>query len=81
MPTQSDIFTAIKNRILMMKDIEEEEITPESYFISLKFDSLDYVEIQVFILETYGIMLKAELFSDHSISTLDELTNYVKSKL
>ncbi|AWK41999.1 acyl carrier protein [Photorhabdus laumondii subsp. laumondii] len=81
MPTQSDIFTAIKNRILMMKDIEEEEITPESYFISLKFDSLDYVEIQVFVLETYGIMLKAELFSDHSISTLDELTNYVKSKL
>ncbi|WP_323837296.1 acyl carrier protein [Photorhabdus africana] len=81
MPTQSDIFTAIKNRILMMKDIEEEEITPESYFVSLKFDSLDYVEIQVFVLETYGIMLKAELFSDHSISTLDELTNYVKSKL
>ncbi|MCC8374825.1 MULTISPECIES: acyl carrier protein [Photorhabdus] len=81
MPTQSDIFTAIKNRILMMKDIEEEEITPESYFASLKFDSLDYVEIQVFVLETYGIMLKAELFSDHSISTLDDLTGYVKSKL
>ncbi|MBS9437173.1 acyl carrier protein [Photorhabdus noenieputensis] len=81
MPTQSDIFTKIKNRILMMKDIEEEEITPESSFISLKFDSLDYVEIQVFVLEVYGISIKAELFSNHSILTLNELTDYVKSKL
>ncbi|MCA6220976.1 acyl carrier protein [Photorhabdus antumapuensis] len=81
MPTQSEMFTEIKNRILMMKDIEDAEITPESSFVSLKFDSLDYVEIQVFVLETYGIMLKAELFSNHSISTLNDLTHHVKSKL
>ncbi|OWO82568.1 hypothetical protein B5C26_09320 [Photorhabdus luminescens] len=81
MPTQSDIFTGIKNRILMMKDIEDTEITPESSFVSLKFDSLDYVEIQVFVLEVYGIVLNAELFSSHSISTLNELTDYLKSKL
>ncbi|MCW7762866.1 acyl carrier protein [Photorhabdus luminescens] len=81
MPTQSDIFTEIKNRILMMKDIEDEKITPESSFVSLEFDSLDYVEIQVFVLEAYGIVLKAELFSNHSISTLNELTDYLKSKL
>ncbi|ETS30835.1 hypothetical protein BB987_03105 [Photorhabdus temperata] len=81
MPTQSDIFTEVKNRILMMKDIEETEITPESSFVSLKFDSLDYVEIQVFILEIYRISIKAELFSNHSILTLNELTHYVKSQL
>ncbi|PQQ26406.1 acyl carrier protein [Photorhabdus hindustanensis] len=81
MPTQNDIFTKIKNRILVMKDIEEEEITPESSFVSLKFDSLDYVEIQVFVLEVYGISIKAELFSNHSILTLNELTNYIESNL
>ncbi|MEK9496949.1 phosphopantetheine-binding protein [Photorhabdus sp. P32] len=81
MTTQNDIFTKIKDRILVMKDIEEEEITPESSFVSLEFDSLDYVEIQVFILEVYGISIKAELFSNHSILTLNELTDYVKSKL
>ncbi|MBS9427125.1 acyl carrier protein [Photorhabdus akhurstii] len=81
MPTQNDIFTKIKNRILVMKDIEEGEITPESSFVSLKFDSLDYVEIQVFVLEMYGISIKAELFSNHSILTLNELTNYIESNL
>ncbi|MCW7548206.1 phosphopantetheine-binding protein [Photorhabdus sp. APURE] len=81
MTTQNNIFTKIKDRILVMKDIEEEEITPESSFVSLEFDSLDYVEIQVFILEVYGISIKAELFSNHSILTLNELTDYVKSKL
>ncbi|TNH42460.1 acyl carrier protein [Photorhabdus luminescens] len=81
MPTQSEIFTEIKNRILMMKDIEDAKITPESSFVSLEFDSLDYVEIQVFVLEMYGVVLKAELFSNHSISTLNELTDYLKSKL
>ncbi|WP_104398501.1 phosphopantetheine-binding protein [Vibrio penaeicida] len=79
MITSVDIFKGIKNRILMMKDIEEEKILFESSFKSLEFDSLDYIETQVYVMSEYGVNIPEEKFSDLSISTIQELSEYVTS--
>ncbi|PKF80104.1 hypothetical protein CW749_10495 [Vibrio sp. vnigr-6D03] len=74
-----EIFKGIKNRILMMKDIEEDKIRFESSFQSLEFDSLDYIETQVYVMSEYGVNIPEERFSDLSISTIQELSEYVIS--
>lgn len=79
--TSHDVFEAVKMRILSMKDIEADKISMGISFENLNFDSLDYVEIQVFILDLYHISISDELFVQHEINTLEQLVNYVVSKI
>lgn len=79
--TDHDVFEAVKTRILSMKDIQADKISMVVSFESLNFDSLDYVEIQVFILDLYRINISDELFIRHEISTLEQLVNYVVSEI
>lgn len=71
-------LNAIKNRILMMKDIDEEDITPDLSFVDLNFDSLDYIEMQVVLLSEYGVKIPDEKFSSGEVVTIRDaiaLTN------
>lgn len=79
--TGHDVFEAVKMRILSMKDIEADKISMGVSFKNLNFDSLDYVEIQVFILDLYRVNISEELFIRHEISTLEQLVNYVVSEI
>nr|WP_241389456.1 MULTISPECIES: hypothetical protein [Serratia]ULG12131.1 hypothetical protein D1p2_00017 [Serratia entomophila]ULG12328.1 hypothetical protein M3p_00030 [Serratia entomophila]ULG12350.1 hypothetical protein M3p_00054 [Serratia entomophila]ULG15958.1 hypothetical protein 591p_00107 [Serratia proteamaculans]ULG18444.1 hypothetical protein Man4p_00127 [Serratia proteamaculans] len=76
-----DIFEGIKKRILLMKDVDKELITRDSSFLSLNFDSLDYVEIQVFTLDCYGVRVDDKLFAKHKIISIEQLVNHVKSNI
>lgn len=64
-----------------MKDIEADKISMDVSFKILNFDSLDYIEIQVFILDLYRINISDELFIRHEISTLEQLVSYVVSEI
>lgn len=76
-----EIFESIKMRILSMKDIDSESVSMDSSFSFLSFDSLDYVEIQVFILDSYRVSISDELFAHHEIATLEQLVKYVTSNI
>lgn len=72
-----DVFYEVKKRIFSMKDVDEVKIKLNSLFLSLNFDSLDYVEIQVFVLDCYGVRVEDELFSQQRIISIEQLVSYV----
>jgi acyl carrier protein len=73
----NDIFVNIKERILMMKDLNETEILLESTFESLGFDSLDYIELQILSQDLYGIKLPDELFYQRYIASIKDMVKYI----
>lgn len=75
------IFDSVKERILIMKDVSRDEVSLDSLFSSLNFDSLDYVELQVFILDCYGVRVNDELFVQQEIASIGQLVKYVISNM
>lgn len=74
---KEDIFDNIKQRILVMKDINESEVLMESTFESLKFDSLDYIELQVYVQESYAIKIPDQLLYQRTIASIEDTANYI----
>lgn len=77
MVSKEDVFGNIKLRILVMMDIDENEVLLESTFESLKFDSLDYIELQVYVQECYGIKLPDQLLYQRTIASIEDTANYI----
>lgn len=77
----SHIFKEIKEKIFLMKDVSEDKIFYESLFSTLDFDSLDYVEMQIFIFGNYGVRIVDEFFSQQKIISIEQLVNYVKENI
>ena len=59
-------------------ELDASEITPESTFESLGFDSLDIVEMIMDLESELGIELDME---DQKIATFQELADFIDSKL
>jgi acyl carrier protein len=81
MISDEDIFDNIKHRILMMKDINENNVEMESSFTFLKFDSLDYIELQVFIQECYAVKISDQLFIQRTITSIKDTVNYIITQI
>lgn len=81
MISDEDIFDNIKHRILMMKDIDENNVEMESSFAFLKFDSLDYIELQVFIQECYAVRISDQLFIQRTITSIKDAVNYITAQI
>lgn len=77
MISKEDIFDSIKKRILVMKDINENEVLMESTFESLKFDSLDYIELQVYVQECYVIKIPDQMLYQRTIASIEDAANYI----
>ncbi|EOC9367828.1 phosphopantetheine-binding protein [Enterobacter asburiae] len=77
MTLANDIFVNIKERILMMKDLNETEILLESTFESLGFDSLDYIELQILTQDLYRIKVPDEIFYQRNIVSIKDIANYI----
>lgn len=75
-----DAFDNIKQRILMMKDVNETEIHAKSTFSSLNFDSLDFIEIQILAQECYDIKIPDELFHQQALVTIDDMVSYIATQ-
>lgn len=76
MSTQHEIFDFISEAIIDRKDLDTNEITPDTSINELGFDSLDYVEIQVHMKRKYGVTLTSTLF-ETQIRTIGQLCNYI----
>jgi len=81
MISEEDIFDNIKHRILMMKDINENNVKMESSFTFLKFDSLDYIELQIFIQECYAVKISDQLFIQQTITCIKDTVNYIITQI
>jgi long-chain acyl-CoA synthetase len=69
-----NLYQTIK---LQLSTLSTETITPSSHLeLDLRLDSLDYVELFVFIEHSYGVKIDEKLFS--RLMTMQELYEYIK---
>lgn len=73
----NQVFEAIKDMILDVKDLEEEEITPDTTLEALDLDSLDFVQMTIVVKKSFGVAIQPEGFENGSITTLQETCDYV----
>ena len=59
-------------------ELNPEDITPDSTFVSLGIDSLDIVEMIMDLESDLGVELEME---DENITTFQELADFIESKL
>ena len=71
------IFEFLKNAILEVKDIEEDDVQPDTGLELLALESLDYVDIQVNIKKTYNVEMTSDQFASGKIKTLGELAGHI----
>lgn len=77
MMTSSDtVFEFIQNMIVEMKDMEPEQIMPETGIDELGLDSLDFVEIKVNVNREFLVTLAPVLF-ETKIRTIGHLCTYI----
>ncbi|MFP5391656.1 MAG: phosphopantetheine-binding protein [Gammaproteobacteria bacterium] len=77
MNTNESVFQFLKDAVLELKDIEEDDVTPESALETIDLESLDYVDLQVSIRKKYQLEIPSDLFVSGQISTLGQLASYI----
>jgi acyl carrier protein len=70
------VLEFIKDMIVEMKDMEPDEVTPETSIDELGLDSLDYVEIKVNVSREFQVTLTPALFETR-ITTIGQLCTYI----
>ena len=75
-----DVFEKIKDIIIELLDIDEDEITPEARFREdLEADSLDLVELIMEFEESFGGEISDE--DAQTITTVGEAVKYVETRM
>lgn len=75
-----DVFEVVKEVIVEIKDIPEDEIKLESTFQEdLEADSLDIVEMLMLLEEKFEIQIPEEDAAD--IKTVQDVVEYIENKL
>jgi acyl carrier protein len=74
---ETSVFVFVKATLLDIKDIDADDIQPDSPLDSIGLDSLDYVDIQLTIRKTYKLTLDPELFASKHITTIGELASHI----
>ena len=73
-----EVLDKVKEIIVEQLGIDEEQITPESNFISdLNADSLDMVELMMALEEEFGIEIPDE--EAEKIATVGDAVNFIKA--
>lgn len=74
------VLKELKEIIVEIKDIPEEDITPESNFADdLEADSLDIVEMLMLLEEKYDIQIPEE--TAEKLKTVQDVVQYVEARL
>lgn len=71
----------INETILELKDIDEDQLHPETEIQALDLASLDYVEIQVLVKKQFGVEIKPELFGAKGVRTLGDFAAYIEQNM
>jgi len=74
------VFEEVKNIIVEIKDIPEEDIKLESSFTDdLEADSLDIVEMLMSLEDKFGIHIPEEVAEE--MKTVQDVVNYIEAHL
>lgn len=74
------VFEVVKNVIVEIKDIPEDQILMESKFDEdLEADSLDIVEMLMLLEEKFGIQIPEE--DAETMKTVQNVVDYIEAKL
>ena len=77
----NNVFDIVRELILELKDVEENDVTLETTIESLSLDSLDFVEMQVVIKKKISVALVPESFTNSNISTLRPRCEFIVEQL
>ncbi|QJI29872.1 hypothetical protein HKK55_14525 [Pseudomonas sp. ADAK18] len=77
MTTVNDVFDVVRNLILELKDVDENDVTLDTNIESMELDSLDFVEMQVVVQKKIGQALDPDSFASRKIATLRQLCEFV----
>ncbi|WP_176508461.1 MULTISPECIES: acyl carrier protein [Pseudomonas] len=77
MTTVDHVFTILRDLILDLKDVDENQVTLDTTIESMEFDSLDFVEMQVVVQKKIGVALNPDSFATRKVATLRQLCEYV----
>ena len=77
----NSVFDIVRELILELTDVEENDVTLETTIESLSLDSLDFVEMQVVIKKKISVVLVPESFANSNISTLRQLWEFIVEQL
>ena len=72
-----EVLAFLRSVLVEIKDIEEDEIRPESTLEEVALDSLDYVEVQLAIKKRYGVVVNQAALADGSILTIADFCSSV----
>jgi acyl carrier protein len=76
-PTAKQVFDVIKDSILELKDLAEDDVHPDAELKDLGLDSLDFVEVQVILKRRFGVQVQAGAFAEGRIRSLQEFAEHV----
>lgn len=71
------VYECIKNLIVDLCDIEENEINRKSKFDQFDFESLDFIELQVVVKRNFGVPISVDLFVNGLVKDIDDLCDYI----
>jgi len=77
MTTVEKVFDVVRNLILELKDVDENDVTLDTKIESMAFDSLDFVEMQLVVQKKIGVALDPDSFASRQIATLRQLCEFV----
>ncbi|HEX4420083.1 MAG TPA: phosphopantetheine-binding protein [Kofleriaceae bacterium] len=75
----NDVLGFLKKLVLELTDTDEETITRQASFQDLQLDSLDFVEVQVQVKQTFGALIDPDSFVSGRIATLGQLVDLIAS--
>lgn len=74
---KEEIFEKTKVRILLMKDVSGASIDIACPLSTLGFDSLDYIELQIFAQEEYSVKIADSFFTLTRNVTVGDVVEYI----
>lgn len=74
---KEEIFEKTKVRILFMKDVSGASIDISCPLSTLGFDSLDYIELQIFSQEEYSVKIPDSFFTLTHNVTVGDVVEYI----
>lgn len=75
--TLDSVFGVVQSLVLELTNLAEEQVTPDTEISSIKFDSMDFVEMQVVVKKKFGVAIDSESFEASKITTLRDLCEHV----
>lgn len=77
MSNVESVFEVVRDLILEVKDVDDNDVTLDTSIEALSLDSLDFVELQLVVRKKVGVALDPQAFANRKIATLRQLCEYV----